>query len=623
MMRTGRVMRRRGAMVRGNKLIGTLLCAILAVSLSGVSPAWASGSAPYFTALAASGSTELQTAREFAVAAPLPDGQVLIAGGQSVGGLLGGGPLRSAELFDPANDTFTALAASGATELQTARIGAVAAPLPDGQVLIAGGASGGPLRSAELFDPANDTFTALAASGATELQTARIGAVAAPLPDGQVLIAGGASVGPLRSAELFDPANDTFTALAASGATELQTAREDAVAAPLPDGQVLIAGGQTAGVPLQSAELFDPANDTFTALPASGSTELQTAREDAVAAPLPDGQVLIAGGNAGGSLQSAELFDPANDTFTALTASGSTELQTARGNAVAAPLPDGQVLIAGGASGASPLQSAEMYSSAPQAAVAGGDFGDQTVGQPSPASAIVVTNVGAQALWISGDSIAVSADSADFAIIADACSGRTLAFEQSCTISAQFTPSTTGSRTAAIALSDNESTASVIALTGDGVAANSGLTGAIGLAGATGAAGVNGATGLPGATGAVGARGATGLPGATGTAGPSGPAGEVEIVTCKSVTTGKAKHKKTLQKCATKLTSSPVTFTTTRGLAAAVLSRGDVVYATGSAIRLGTRSQLLLRPLHAISAGRYLLTLTHGREHQRETITIA
>ena len=64
--------------------------------------------------------------------------------------------------------------------------------------------------------------------------------------------------------------------------------------------------------------------------------------------PLPDGQVLIAGGWHEGDLQSAELFDPTDDTFTALTAAGSSELQTARYGAVAAALPDGQVLIAGG-----------------------------------------------------------------------------------------------------------------------------------------------------------------------------------------------------------------------------------------------------------------------------------
>ena len=53
--------------------------------------------------------------------------------------------------------------------------------------------SGGILQSAELFDPSTNTFTALAASGNTELQTARTGAVAAALPGGRVLIAGGST----------------------------------------------------------------------------------------------------------------------------------------------------------------------------------------------------------------------------------------------------------------------------------------------------------------------------------------------------------------------------------------------------------------------------------------------
>ena len=327
---------------------------------------------PYFSAL----STGPTTPRYGAVAAPLPNGQVMIAGGGPVGNP--GPAFQSAELFNPANDSFTALPASGSTELQTGREYAVAAPLPSGQVLIAGGDTweGPVVQSAELFDPANDSFTALPASGSTELQTARDFAVAAPLPNGQVLIAGGYGVnGPttvLQSAELFDPANDSFTALPASGSTELQTGRYDAVAATLPNGQVLIAGGRAfngATTVLRSAELFNPANGSFTALPASGgSTELQIARYGAVAVPLPNGQVLIAGGNSGGSgsgpLASAELFNPANDTFTALPASGSTELQSGpKQSAVAAPLPNGQVLIAGGVDGN--MQSADLYFSAP------------------------------------------------------------------------------------------------------------------------------------------------------------------------------------------------------------------------------------------------------------------
>ena len=51
--------------------------------------------------------------------------------------------------------------------------------------------------------------------------------------------------------------------------------------------------------------------------------------------------------------------------------------------------------------------------------------------------------------------------------------------------------------------------------------------------------------------------------------------------------------KKTVQKCTIKLTSSPVTITTTGGSVKAVLSRGKIVYATGS-VMVMLNSMLLL-----------------------------
>ena len=193
-------------------------------------------------------------------------------------------------------------------------------------------------------------FTKLTGSGQS-LTEARVDAVAATLPSGQVLIAGGESRdGSTTSAELFNPATDTFTKLTGAGQS-LAEGRRGAVAARLRSGQILIAGGYNGtaghvGRELSSTELFNPATDTFTEL--TGNGFLSEVREEAVAATLPSGQVLIAGGdNQAGSLSSAELFNPATDTFSKLTGTGQS-LTEARVGAVASTLPSGQVLIAGG-----------------------------------------------------------------------------------------------------------------------------------------------------------------------------------------------------------------------------------------------------------------------------------
>ncbi len=317
---------------------------------------------PHFTLLPASGNTQLSLARDGVAMAPLPGGRALV-----VGGFNGSGFHNTAEIFDSATDTFTPTA----TPLLMAREGAAVAPLPGGRVLVAGGATSGSvvLQSAEVFDPATGAFTALPASGNTQLSMPRVAGAAAPLPDGRVLIVGGSTTGGavLASAELFDPASNTFTALPASGNNELQTARVNFAAVPMPGGKVLIVGGAGASAVLAGAEIFDPARETFTALPASGATELQTARTASAAAALPDGRVLIAGGDTSASgsvtsadvLSSAEVFDPASGTFSALPASGTTQLQNPRSYTAATALGNGQILIAGGA-GPDYLASAEL-----------------------------------------------------------------------------------------------------------------------------------------------------------------------------------------------------------------------------------------------------------------------
>lgn len=598
-------------------------------------------------------------ARDFAVAASLPNGEVLLAGGKEAANT----PTTSSEIYNPYIGTWSATTAMGAP-----RDFAVAASLPNGDVLVAGGdgevsGRGDYLSSTEIYDP----FTASWSPGNAMLET-REGADAATLPGGEVLVTGGEGSGRtyLSTSETYDPSTEAW-----SVATPMLEARERAVAASLPNGDVLVAGGENEHGYLATSEIYDPATKTW-----SVAAPMLEAREGAAAVSLPNGDVLVVGGeNQNGDLATSEIYDAGTNTWTAGPA-----MAEAREGAAAVSMSDGAVLVAGG-HGISPLASSELFYSAPQAAVAGGEFGDQTVGELSPVSVLVVTNVGAQPLTIHAAELK-GAGVAEFTIVADACSGRTLAFGQDCTISVRFTPAAIGISDARVALSDNEVVPASIALVGFGVKPNSGPTGpqgptgatgsegaagsqgptgpqgstgsqgpdgsqgssgaqgpigpegitgqkgangTNGATGATGANGSNGATGVKGATGASGNNGATGSQGpqgAKGATGARGPAGRVELITCERVKKTDKGKSKVIQTCKTTSGSSPIKFTTEGLKIAAVLSRGKTTYATGFEIGSGGTTRLVIIPHHGIGKGSYTLTLKRGGKEQHEAITI-
>src|SRR5215208_4016007 len=87
-------------------------------------------------------------------------------------------------------------------------------------------------------------------------------------------------------------------------ADSLDTARFDHTATALADGRVLVAGGYNSSGPTASAEIYDPATNSW-----SAADSLDTARYDHTATALADGRVLVAGGvGSSGLSASAEIY---------------------------------------------------------------------------------------------------------------------------------------------------------------------------------------------------------------------------------------------------------------------------------------------------------------------------
>ena len=188
----------------------------------------------------------LNIARQGHTATRLSIGKILIVGGENANGLI-----KESEIYDPATHRFLL-----ADNLNAARTEHTATELLDGRILIVGGrGQAQPLRTTEIYDFRTNVFTA-----GPSLNRPRAGHSATTLADGRILIAGGHADG---SAEIFDPAAQTFTVLSGG----LNTARSLHTSVLLKSGKVLLAGGKLPnGKALNSAELFDPATQQFSLL---------------------------------------------------------------------------------------------------------------------------------------------------------------------------------------------------------------------------------------------------------------------------------------------------------------------------------------------------------------------
>jgi hypothetical protein len=327
----------------------------------------------------------LLTPRFAHTATLLPNGKVLVAGGNTV--CFVGLPLPcsdagSAELYDPATGGF---AATGSMTAVNPKGGVL---LPDGRVLFAGSDATGATALVELYDASTETFTVTGnATTLTSVESATL------LNDGKVVLTGPAG------AEIYDPAAGTFAvanwpkedptplAVLVDGRVFLEFYEADAElfdpatgtfsvvgglccfdgpprASLVLNGNALFTGGNDIGGSESSVECYDPAAGTLAA-----NVKMSTPRDGHTSTLLPDGTVLLAGGLAIASHRfpaaaSAEIYDPATGGFSV---TGS--LGTGRAAHAAVLLSSGQILITGGStfgslSSISGMASSEIYTPA-------------------------------------------------------------------------------------------------------------------------------------------------------------------------------------------------------------------------------------------------------------------
>jgi hypothetical protein len=294
-------------------------------------------------------------ARVGATAALLGDGRVVVVGG--AGALA---PLDFVELIDPS--------AGGRVERVEDTAGLVgrreltATTLADGGVLVVGGRDGAGAVSGAIVE-------LRAAGAAVELRRIRV-ALAAPRAEhtttrlsddlgASLLVAGGVGVdgAPVAAAEVYRPLRESLSPASAS----MVVARRGHRAVRMPDGSVLVMGGvDAAGAAVRRMELFsiDAGFADVGELPAGAGAV------DAAVTVLPDGRVLLTGGRAepgGAALDTAFIarLDPLDGSVDVV---ATDRLDRPRAGHQAARLCDGSVLVVGGADGPAP---AERYNPPP------------------------------------------------------------------------------------------------------------------------------------------------------------------------------------------------------------------------------------------------------------------
>tara|TARA_R110002096_G_scaffold12563_2_gene45099 strand:+ start:352 stop:1929 length:1578 start_codon:yes stop_codon:yes gene_type:complete len=246
-----------------------------------------------------------------------------------------------------------------------------------GDVLVTGGGAGTLTAATGLASTERWDFRRMAVTAGPNMTTARALHSTVRLNDGRVLLIGGADqLGTvLSSCEIYDPASNSFTATGNMGTPRILHG-----ASILADGRVMVAGGTSTLTPdvtaaitgtLQSAEIFNPATGTW-----SNTQNIGGRRLGPALTLLSTGQVMVSGGIAvtiffglpvaASSTTAVQLWTPASSSWSG----GSSMSQGRAGHQYnQVTLNDGRVLMTGGvnvpsllsAATSAPISGAEVY----------------------------------------------------------------------------------------------------------------------------------------------------------------------------------------------------------------------------------------------------------------------
>lgn len=231
----------------------------------------------------------LNTKRFFHTADILPDGKVLIAGGHT-----GGTSLKSTEIFDVSTNAF-----SLGSDMNIERWHHASAELNDGRIALINGLTTAAVGSLEIFDPIANNFTLITSS------LPQLGLGAVTLLNGKIFISGSTQPNQTSgiSAEIFDSSDSTFTEVGPMLFPLVNSgARQAAVL--LSDERVLMVGNNL------KAQVFDPQTSLFKF---TGNLVLPRSTRHRLTI-LPDGRVLLTGGQTSlfqtTTTNKAEIFNP-------------------------------------------------------------------------------------------------------------------------------------------------------------------------------------------------------------------------------------------------------------------------------------------------------------------------